>query len=231
MSANGSPIPARLDEQQAVVLRAYVDSLLAKPSFATSPRRVRLMRYLLENTLQGSVVQVTEYAIGLDVFDKPESFDPRVESVVRTELSRLRQKLTEYYAEEGAADPLRIEIPTRSYALVFTYPAAAVEPEEVAAQLPAGTDPKTETSPTSPDTIEPDVPRMVPRYRLRGVAAVVLCHRRGNCGPSLLAKPGSGGWAGSIFGRAPVRKYVRRREERIPRGRPHRRADKPIGAG
>ena len=88
--------------------------------FVRQPPR-QLLNYLVEHTLAGDVDKITEYAIGLDVFQKPTSFDPRIESVVRTEFSRLRQRLKEYYAEDGRRDSIAIDFPPRSYAASFEF--------------------------------------------------------------------------------------------------------------
>ena len=53
-------------------------------------------------SLAGEAQNLKEYTVGLDVFGKPASYDPRQESVVRMHVGRLRQKLTEYYRTEGA---------------------------------------------------------------------------------------------------------------------------------
>jgi adenylate cyclase len=63
---------------------------------------------------------VTEYGIGLDVFDRSPSFEPRMDSIVRTETSRLRQKLSEYYRTQGQSETIVIELPQRSYVPVLT---------------------------------------------------------------------------------------------------------------
>ncbi len=96
-------------------VRAALERVLASPGFASAARRSRLLRYLVEHALAGSGGDVTEYGIGLDVFERPPSFDPRVDSIVRTETSRLRQKLREYYAARNGGEPIHIEIPPRSY--------------------------------------------------------------------------------------------------------------------
>jgi adenylate cyclase len=101
-------------------IRACADALLASPAFVSSGRRARHLRYLIERTLAGEGPQITEYGIGLDVFERPATFDPRIESIVRTEVSRLRQKLKEFYAAGGPTDRIVIEIPSRSYVPVFT---------------------------------------------------------------------------------------------------------------
>lgn len=105
---------SRFSEAERAEIRAELDRLLASALFATSARKARLLRYLVDAALDGRSSQVSEYAIGLDVFDKGDSFDPRTDSVVRAEISRLRQKLREYYA--ASADEIVIDIPQRGYA-------------------------------------------------------------------------------------------------------------------
>lgn len=102
--------PARVEE-----IRSYLDGLLATPAFSSSRRRGQLLRYLIENKLAGKAEEVSEYGIGLDVFERPASFDPRTEATVRVEVSRLRKALLEHYERGGAADAWRIRIPARGY--------------------------------------------------------------------------------------------------------------------
>jgi hypothetical protein len=51
---------------------------------------VRLLRYLVEKTLCDQREQLKEYVLGTEVFGRPSSFDPRTDSIVRVEASRLR---------------------------------------------------------------------------------------------------------------------------------------------
>jgi len=92
-----------------------------------SKRRAELLRYLVEQTLAGKQNELSEYAVALDVFHKPDSFDPRLDSSVRAEMHRLRQALAKYYEAEGKADPWRFDFSSRGYAPAFVpfEPAAA----------------------------------------------------------------------------------------------------------
>jgi hypothetical protein len=63
--------------------------------------------------------------VGLDVFAKPASYDPRQESVVRMHVARLRQKLAEYYRTEGVDDSIIVDIPKGAFEVTF-------EPREIA---------------------------------------------------------------------------------------------------
>ena len=122
------PEASPLDPGRCAEVRAQLERLLGAPSFKSSLRRGQLLRYLIERTLAGEADRINEYAIGIDVFEKPASFDPRIESIVRTEAGRLRQKLREYYAAEGSDDRVLVEIPLRSYKPVFVFREPEVPP-------------------------------------------------------------------------------------------------------
>jgi tetratricopeptide (TPR) repeat protein len=72
-----------------------------------------------------------ETVIGARVFDRSPDYDPKADSVVRTEVRRLRLKLAEHYAGQGAVEGIRIEIPKGAYALRFDRRAAEAPPPEV----------------------------------------------------------------------------------------------------
>ena len=60
-----------------------------------------------------------EYVIGVQVFRKEDSFDPRTDPIVRVQARRLRAKLVRYFREEGRADPTLIELPKGGYTPVI----------------------------------------------------------------------------------------------------------------
>ena len=47
--------------------------------------------------------------------DAPPGYNSEASSIVRVEFARLRKKLEEYYAAEGANDAVRIAYPRGSY--------------------------------------------------------------------------------------------------------------------
>jgi serine/threonine-protein kinase len=129
-SAKDAPTSDVTDQQ---AIRAHLETVLASPILASAPRRAQLLRYLCTRALSGEGDRVNEYAVGIDVFEKPPTFDPRIDSIVRTEMGRLRQKLKEYYAESPSS--LRIELPLRSYVPSFTT-APVEEPRAIATPPP-----------------------------------------------------------------------------------------------
>jgi TolB-like protein len=100
--------------------------LLASATFANADRMSRFLRYVVERTLAGEADRLKEYAIGIDVFDRDDQYDPRVDSIVRVEAARLRSKVEEYYNRDGLADPVVIRLRRGSYVPAFEVrPAAA----------------------------------------------------------------------------------------------------------
>lgn len=113
-------------------IEAQIDRILASPQFRTSRRRCELLQWSVGRVLAGATATAKEYDIALDVFGKPESWDPRLDSSVRVEFNRMRQKLRQYYEGEGAADPVLIEFPFRGYMPQFSWRIAQPAPESPA---------------------------------------------------------------------------------------------------
>ena len=99
----------------AADVTAEVDRILASKGFANAGRLSRLLRYVVEKTIAGEAGQLKEYVVGVEVFDRDEKYDPRLDSIVRVEAGRLRSRLEEYYHGEGAASSIRISLPRGGY--------------------------------------------------------------------------------------------------------------------
>lgn len=100
-------------------IQAALERILSSPSFRARPALQRLLTYLVERTLEGTAGSLKEYAIGRDIFDKPPDYDPQTDAAVRVQISKLRQKLEEYYRTKGQHDSLLIESPKRQFVLEF----------------------------------------------------------------------------------------------------------------
>src|SRR5712691_11848789 len=99
--------------------RIQIQRIVASKAFKTSEVHRNLLNYLAEKSLGGEAQNLKEYTVGLDVFGKPASYDPRQESVVRMHVGRLRQKLAEYYRTEGLEDPIVVNLPKGGFTLTF----------------------------------------------------------------------------------------------------------------
>ena len=103
----------------ARAVKDELEKILASSVFANSPRMRRFLAFVVEETSNGRASQIKEYSIALEVFDKPSDYDPRTDSTVRTEATKLRARLARYYAEEGPSDTLVISLPKGTYVPVF----------------------------------------------------------------------------------------------------------------
>ena len=121
-------------------VRTQLEKILAHGLFTRSERMGRFLRLAVERTLEGKSDDLKEYLIGVEVFDRKASYDPRVDPIVRVEARRLRSKLKAYYEGEGCADPIVIEFFRGSYAphirTLSATPRRAVPPKLKTASSP-----------------------------------------------------------------------------------------------
>lgn len=115
---------------------AHLAKILASKIFVRSERLCRFLRVTVERTLAGETAEINEYVLGQEVFDRDQRYDPRIDSIVRVEARRLRNKLREYYSGPGSSDPVRIAFPTGTYIPVFTMAATAIEGARTTGQAP-----------------------------------------------------------------------------------------------
>jgi hypothetical protein len=127
-----------------------LERILNTPPLVSSPSLSRFLRYVVEETAAGRGGAIKEYTLGLNVFDRGDEFNPRLDPIVRVQARNLRARLDKYYETQGADDPIRIELPKGTYVPLFhfrTQEAAAestnghgtADPEPAAAPVPAST--------------------------------------------------------------------------------------------
>lgn len=106
--------------QQYADVMETVDAIIDADVLGKGDRRAKLLRYLVEMELSGRGDELKAFSIALDVLGRDASFDPSTDSIVRSEVGRLRDALRLYYAEESGHHDLRIEIPKGTYRPVIT---------------------------------------------------------------------------------------------------------------
>jgi serine/threonine-protein kinase len=102
-------------------VRKQLDRILASTTFKQVDRLKRFLSFIVLESIGGRGTELKEYVIGVHVFDKEPSFDPRTDPIVRVQARRLRAKLVRYYQEEGPSDELIIDLPKGGYAPAFKY--------------------------------------------------------------------------------------------------------------
>ena len=104
---------------QPDIVRVHLERVVASPPLASSPSLCRLLRFVVEEALEGRSIRLKEYSLGVSVFARGEAFDPRLDPIVRVQARNLRERLDRYYAGPGASDRVIIELPKRTYVPVF----------------------------------------------------------------------------------------------------------------
>ena len=95
---------------------AACDLILASGLFTNAPRMSRLLRFLVEKAVSGAVHDTSEYAIGIEVFDRDATlYSTCDDPIVRVQVGRLRNKLKAYYAMMGVTSDIEISIPMGCY--------------------------------------------------------------------------------------------------------------------
>ena len=105
----------------ASAVASELDRIAASKSFRKAERCLRLLRHLTISVLDGRGDELKEYSVGLAVFERPESYDPGTDPIVRLEARRLRLKLAEYYQQEGSDDLVIIDVPKGAYVPGFRF--------------------------------------------------------------------------------------------------------------
>lgn len=133
--AAGSTVPETYVEE-----REELAAVLRSREFVRAPRLAQLLEYLCEKLFAGETAQIKEYSVGVEFFGRPAAFDQESDSIVRVEANRLRKRLAEYYAGEGADHRLQIAIPLGQYVPEFK-----ARPEAPAAPVTESAKPPEET--------------------------------------------------------------------------------------
>ena len=105
-----------------------VDRILQSETLHSSQALRHLLKFLSDKALSGEADRLKEYSIGLDVFDKPADYDPRKDATVRLQVSRLRQKLADYYRTEGQNDSILVSLPKGHFKLMWEARPLPTEP-------------------------------------------------------------------------------------------------------
>ncbi len=114
-----------------------IQRIAASRGFLNSPRLSTFLLHVSRQTLLGNDSSLNERSIGETVFERTSGYDPQIDNIVRSHASRLRFRLKEYFAVDGALEQWRVSIPRGSYVPSFE----KVDPELLAkSPLPSDLD-------------------------------------------------------------------------------------------
>ena len=122
-------------------VRSQMARVLASPLFKNSRHYPALLRYVVEETLEGRNGHLKERSLGVVVFGREPNYDTNLDPVVRTSACEVRKRLAQYYHEHEPDAAVRIEVPHGSYVPEFRYSEAAVSPAPVPVVFPVPAQP------------------------------------------------------------------------------------------
>jgi hypothetical protein len=109
----------------------HLEKVLSSRTLQNSESLKAFLRFVVEKAVDDQEAYLKEYTIATEVFGRDSDYDPRIDSVVRVQAGRLRTKLQEYYAGEGKADEVIIDLPKGHYHPVFNFARAPEAPAAV----------------------------------------------------------------------------------------------------
>ncbi|HKG23542.1 MAG TPA: hypothetical protein VKC34_16700 [Blastocatellia bacterium] len=128
-------------------VRRALDRILSSKYFVNAHKKKKFLQRICDFYLEGRAHELNEYILGYDVFGRDKSYNPSHDPIVRVFAHEIRKKLEIYYINEGAADPIRLEIPAGNYQPVFSRQVVEPAAEAIAeSPLPAQPEPEAETN-------------------------------------------------------------------------------------
>jgi hypothetical protein len=107
--------------------REELERILDSPDFRNSHQSQRLLRHVVELTLEGQIDELRERAIAVALFGREVGFDTNEDPIVRVRANEVRKRLTRYYESLQETPPVRLELHAGSYRVEFRWKDTGVE--------------------------------------------------------------------------------------------------------
>ena len=99
-----------LSEAEKEQVREQMNRLLETHHFKNSRRYPALLRFIVEETLEGRGEYLKERLLGIRVFDRPPDYDTATDPIVRVTIAEIRKRIAQYYHDEEHDAEIRIEL-------------------------------------------------------------------------------------------------------------------------
>jgi hypothetical protein len=117
-------------------IRSQLQRILASPAFHNSKRYAAVLKYVVDQTLEGFGDQLKERTIGIEVFQRRPDYDTSTDHAVRSAVAEVRKRLAQYYVNDCQGE-LRIELQLGSYMPQFRWVDEAPRRTAAAEQIAA----------------------------------------------------------------------------------------------
>jgi hypothetical protein len=131
----GAP-PVAMTEEEREKVREQLNRLLETHHFKNSKRYPSLLRFIVEETLEGRGEYLKERLLGVRVFDRPADYDTAADPIVRVTIAEIRKRIAQYYHDEEHDSEIRIELLPGRYMPEFRTRHGAEAPVSPSAEMP-----------------------------------------------------------------------------------------------
>ncbi len=118
MNTTSPTVPGAKLSKEAIYQQ--LERILLDPLFINSLILRKFLSFIVDQVVQGNEHQLKEYTIAINVLDKPTSFKPQDNSIVRIHAGRLRRALHHYYDTKEIPEPIYISVPLGSYVPIIS---------------------------------------------------------------------------------------------------------------
>ena len=111
--------PSSISKEARELVERQLNKVLATRYFNSAKQMQRFLTYIVKKTLDNKGDLLKQYTIGIEALSLAEDFDPESNPAVRIIGGRVRERLKEYYENDGLYDEIIIRIPKGSYTPEF----------------------------------------------------------------------------------------------------------------
>ena len=119
MSSSYASLTAELGGPSREEMQRQLERVVHSDAFRHASALQRLLQYLGTRVIEEPATEIKEYTVGVEAFGRGADYDPKINTIVRVQIHRLRLKLADYYQSEGTDDQIVIGIPRGKYLPTF----------------------------------------------------------------------------------------------------------------
>jgi len=110
-----------VNENEKEQIRQQLNRMIESHLFKNSRRYPTLLKFIVEEALEGRSESLRERPLGVQVFDRPADYDTASDPVVRVTIAEIRKRIAQYYHDEAHDAEIRIELLPGHYTPEFHF--------------------------------------------------------------------------------------------------------------
>jgi hypothetical protein len=110
-----------VNEEEREQVRQQLNRMVESHLFKNSRRYPALLKFIVEEALEGRIESLRERPLGVHVFDRPADYDTASDPIVRVTVAEIRKRIAQYYHQEEHDAEIRIELLPGKYTPEFHF--------------------------------------------------------------------------------------------------------------